>query len=180
MSATAANPPQENELAAALRTIAESLPTESQENAEQLMATFAEGGTVGSLYGVDGNRLEAVYSVAHTMYGNGKFADALTMFRFLTIMDYTEMRYWMGLGATQQMMGDYDAAVQAFAYATMLDMDDPKPQLQAGYCLLKMGQYEPARSALEGVLMADDLEPHMEVQAEALLNRIDHAELEDN
>lgn len=173
MSTATVTPEQENELAAAIRGITDALPAEAQTNAHELMDRMAEGATMGDLYGIDQDRLEAVYSVAHNMYGNGKFDDALTMFRFLTVMDYSETRFWMGLGATQQMMADYEGAVQSYAYATMLDIEDPRPQIQAGYCLMQMGQLEIAQTALEGVLLAEQLDPGLELQAEAMLNRIE-------
>jgi tetratricopeptide (TPR) repeat protein len=91
-------------------------------------------------------------------------------------MNYAENRFWMGLGATQQMLGRYEDAVEAFAFATFLDIDDPKPQLQAGYCLMQFGYYEEARSALEGVLLTDNLDPTAAIQAEALLARVEREE----
>ena len=166
------------ELTNSIRDFIDALPDDSRKTFDGLMEHFDEGGTLGDLYGVDEDKLEAVYSVAHTMYGNGRFGDALIMFRFLTLMDYSEKRFWMGLGATQQMTGHYQDAVQAYAYATMLDIDDPKPQVQAGYCLMQMDEFDAAQQALEGALLSENIDTAGRIQAQALLDRIEREELE--
>ena len=173
MSATAEYIEAQDELTESMEELIASLPEEAQENTNELFRILGDGGSFGDLYGIDEERLEAVYSVAHTLYGNGKFEDAATMFRFLCLMEHAEERYWMGLGATEQMLGNYEKALEAYAQATLLDIDDPRPQIQAGYCLIKLELFEGATQALEGALLAENIDYQTRIQAEAMLARIE-------
>ena len=164
------------DLEQAARDMMDAFPPELKEKTNEAMDTLAAGASFGDVYGIEPRKLEMVYSVARTFYANKKYDDALKMFRFLTLMDHTNQKFWMGYASTLQMMKDYQRAVEAYGYATILDIDNPKPQLQGGYCLIQLEKYEEATSALEGVLMTDDLDDKVRLQAEALLAKIERAE----
>ena len=160
------------------RDLLQVLPDEIQEKSTQAFDALQEGASFGDIYGIEPRKLEMVYSVAHTYYKNRKYEDALKMFRFLTLMDHTNQKFWMGFASTQQMQKEYEKAVEAFGYATLLDVENPKPQLQAGYCLLQMKKYDEARAALQGVLLIDDIDDKTKLQAEALMARVRRGETE--
>ena len=173
MAETAAQDFNIDELA---RTMSEVLPDDMREKTDATFDALQEGASFGDIYGIEPRKLEMVYSVAHTYYKNRKYEDALKMFRFLTLMDYSNQKYWIGFGSTNQMMKNFEKAVEAYGYATLLDIDNPKPQLQAGYCLLQLKKFEEARCALEGVLLNSDIDDKTRLQAEALLSRVRHGE----
>lgn len=160
----------------AARELMEAFPAELKEKSDVALTSIAEGASFGDIYGVEPRKLEMVYSVARTFYANRKYDDALTMFRFLTLMDHISQKYWIGYASTLQMMKQYEKAVDAYGFATILDIDNPKPQLQAGYCLIQLEKYEEAICALEGVLMTDELDDRTRIQAEALLRKIRRTE----
>ena len=160
----------------AARELMESFPADLREKSDIALSSLAEGASFGDIYGVEPRKLEMVYSVARTFYANRKYDDALTMFRFLTLMDHTNQKFWIGYGSTLQMMKNYEKAVEAYGFATILDIDNPKPQLQAGYCLIQLEKYEEAICALVGVLMTEDLDDRTRLQAEALLGKIRRTE----
>jgi len=142
-------------------------------NSEALLEHLSKGGCLSDMYGLSEDDLEAVYAMARSLYNNRKYDDALAMFRFLCHLEHTCSKYWMGMGATQQMLKDYDAALNAYGMATLYDIDDPRPQLQAGFCLIQLGHPEEAAAALEGALLSKNATPATDIQAKALLARLD-------
>lgn len=138
-----------------------------------LLEFLGGGGALAEAHGLNKKDLEVIYNMALTCYNNSKHEDARTLFKFLCMMDHASSRWWMGLGAANQMLKNYAEAVKAYGYCTLLDVENPKPQLQAGYCLMSMGNDEAAVQALEGALMVAGSDRRVKTQAEALLSAIE-------
>ena len=115
------------------------------EAAEKFATGFA---TMRELKGITKAEMEAVYSVGFNMYRTGRYDDAEKIFRFLVLFDHLEPKYWMGVGAIQQVRKDYQGAIASYGYASFLDLANPKPQLHAAECFLAMGDKVNAASAL--------------------------------
>ena len=110
---------------------------------------FAEGfATMRELKGITKAEMEAVYSVGFNMYRTGRYDDAEKIFRFLVLFDHLEPKYWLGVGAVQQVRKDYTGAIASYGYASFLDLSNPKPQLHAAECFLALGDKPNAASAL--------------------------------
>ena len=110
---------------------------------------FATGfATMRELKGITKAEMEAVYSVGFNMYRTGRYDDAEKIFRFLVLFDHLEPKYWMGVGAIQQVRKDYQGAIASYGYASFLNLKNPKPQLHAAECFLAMGDKVNAASAL--------------------------------
>jgi type III secretion system low calcium response chaperone LcrH/SycD len=110
---------------------------------------FATGfATMRELKGITKAEMEAVYSVGFNMYRTGRYDDAEKIFRFLVLFDHLEPKYWMGVGAIQQVRKDFQGAIASYGYASFLDLKNPKPQLHAAECFLAMGDKPNAASAL--------------------------------
>ena len=110
---------------------------------------FATGvATMRELKGITKAEMEAVYSVGFNMYRTGRYDDAEKIFRFLVLFDHLEPKYWMGVGAIQQVRKDYNGALASYGYASFLDLQNPKPQLHAAECFLALGDKPNAASAL--------------------------------
>ena len=110
---------------------------------------FATGfATMRELKGITKAEMEAVYSVGFNMYRTGRYDDAEKIFRFLVLFDHLEPKYWLGVGAVQQVRKDYEGAIASYGYASFLDLSNPKPQLHAAECFLAMGDKMNAASAL--------------------------------
>ena len=123
----------------------------NNDNAEMSKAAKAliQGeATLKQLKGVSNDELEAIYSLAFGYYRTGKYDDALKLFQFLVMFDHLNAKYWMGLGAVQQVLKDYSNAVLSYGYSSFLKLDNPKPQLHAAECFLAMGDKVKAASAL--------------------------------
>ena len=118
---------------------------------EGVKALIEKGATLKQLKGVTNAELEAVYSLAYGYYRTGKYDEALKLFQFLVLFDHLNQKYWMGLGAVQQVLKDYQGAVTSYGYSSFLKLDNPKPQLHAAECFLALGDRRNAASTLEAL-----------------------------
>ncbi|MBE6382631.1 MAG: CesD/SycD/LcrH family type III secretion system chaperone [Lentisphaerae bacterium] len=116
--------------------------------ADGVRALIDKGSTLKQLRGVTNAELEAVYSLAFGYYQTGKYEEALKLFQFLVLFDHLNKKYWMGLGAVQQVLKDFQNAVVSYGYCSFLDLKNPKPQLHAAECFLAMGDKRSAASAI--------------------------------
>ena len=119
--------------------------------ADGVKALMEKGATLKQLKGVTNDELEAVYTLAFGYYRTGKYDEALKLFQFLVLFDHLNAKYWMGLGAVQQALKDYQNAVMAYGYCSFLKLDNPKPQLHAAECFLAIGDKRNAASSLEAL-----------------------------
>ena len=121
----------------------------NEDQIKEAAQKFATGfATMRELKGITKAEMEAVYSVGFNMYRTGRYDDAEKIFRFLVLFDHLEPKYWMGVGAIQQVRKDYQGAIASYGYASFLDLQNPKPQLHAAECFLAMGDKVNAASAL--------------------------------
>tara|TARA_B100001248_G_scaffold241598_1_gene208388 strand:- start:61470 stop:61970 length:501 start_codon:yes stop_codon:yes gene_type:complete len=111
-----------------------------------------ESYTFREVQGISDESMDAIYSIAYSLYQNSKYEDAHKVFQFLCFYDHYEKRYWLGLAACRQMLKEYEGAVDAYGFAAFLDTDDPKIPLYAADCLLASGDKERAQHALESVV----------------------------
>jgi len=95
--------------------------------------------------------VENLYSFAHGFYSNGKYKEAVDVFRFLIALRVRSHRFWKGLGASLQMTGAYREAVDAYSWAALLDPNDndPAPHFHAAECLCSLNQTQRALQALK-------------------------------
>ena len=119
--------------------------------AETVKSLIKDGSTLKQLKGISNEELEAVYSLAFGYYRTGKYEEALKLFQFLVLFDHLNAKFWMGLGAVQQVLKDYQNAVVSYGYCSFLKLDNPKPQLHAAECFLAMGDKRNAASSLEAL-----------------------------
>jgi len=127
-----------------------------------------EGGTFQDLHGLSDKEMEAVYGIAYTLYESGKYEEALQVFQFLCFNNHYEKRYWVGLGATQQMRKAYEEALQAYAFAAVMDLDDPSIPLHAARCCMALERFKDAEKSLEAAsALAEDKAEHADTKARA-------------
>lgn len=116
--------------------------------AEGVKTLIEKRSTLKQMKGITNEELEAVYTLAFGYYRTGKFNEALKLFQFLVLFDHLNAKYWMGLGAVQQVLKDFQNAVVSYGYSSFLNLENPKPQLHAAECFLAMGDKRSAASAL--------------------------------
>ena len=122
---------------------------DSAEVEDMLFKFFGKGGAFKDLKNMSDDAMEAIYSVAYNLYQGGKYEEANKVFQFLCFYDHFNRKYFLGLGACQQMQKQYDNAIEIFSFATILDSDDPRPMMYIGDCHLAKGDKDKARAAYE-------------------------------
>lgn len=93
---------------------------------------------------------KVLYSQAYHFYNAGLYTKAKDCFRVLAAIQPLNYNYWYGLGASCQMLKDFDSAVQAYSLGALADKDeqDPYPHLHAAECLMALKKFERAEKAL--------------------------------
>ena len=119
--------------------------------ADSIKSLVRDNATLKQLKGISNEELEAIYSLAFGYYNTGRFEEALKLFQFLVLFDHLNKKYWLGLGAVQQVMKDYTNAIASYGYCSFLDLTNPKPQLHVAECFLALGDKKNAASSLEAL-----------------------------
>ncbi|MGE6332983.1 SycD/LcrH family type III secretion system chaperone [Stenotrophomonas sp. NPDC077659] len=129
-------------------------PGADQDTAEQtrlIIEGLRNGATLKDLKGISDDMLEGVYALAYDFFRNGQLDDAEHFFRFLSLYDFYNADYAMGLAAVLQMKKQYDKAISHYALAQMLDTRSDTPLFHMAQCHLALGKLRLARECFEGV-----------------------------
>lgn len=95
--------------------------------------------------------LKGIYATAYCFYQNGKYREASRFFRFLSIADANDPRHWIGLGATQQMLKEYEKAIESYTFAAILDEKNPYVYFHTADCLFALGKIDLGLKCLDSV-----------------------------
>ena len=89
-----------------------------------------------------------LHSLAVTRYEQGQFSKSKGLFRLLTLLTPGDARFWIGLGASLMLDGEYEEAIDAYTMASIYDEQDPRPLAYIGQCYYHQGATEPAEASL--------------------------------
>ncbi|HCG7390802.1 SycD/LcrH family type III secretion system chaperone VcrH [Vibrio parahaemolyticus] len=118
----------------------------SQMQAEELLSFLEEGGTLKMLHDVSADTIEHIYAVGYNFFQSGKIEQAAKVFQLLSMLDHYQARFFIGLGAARQELGEYLQAIDAYSYAALVDINDPRPPFHSAECHLKLEQLTEAES----------------------------------
>ncbi|EGQ7825302.1 SycD/LcrH family type III secretion system chaperone VcrH [Vibrio parahaemolyticus] len=118
----------------------------SQMQAEELLSFLEEGGTLKMLHDVPADTIEHIYAVGYNFFQSGKIEQAAKVFQLLSMLDHYQARFFIGLGAARQELGEYLQAIDAYSYAALVDINDPRPPFHSAECHLKLEQLTEAES----------------------------------
>ncbi|EHR7161981.1 SycD/LcrH family type III secretion system chaperone VcrH [Vibrio parahaemolyticus] len=118
----------------------------SQMQAEELLSFLEEGGTLKMLHDVSADTIEHIYAVGYNFFQSGKIEQAAKVFQLLSMLDHYQERFFIGLGAARQELGEYLQAIDAYSYAALVDINDPRPPFHSAECHLKLEQLTEAES----------------------------------
>lgn len=93
--------------------------------------------------------MEICYQEAYNFYQADNYLEACEIFRTLATLNPFEEKYWMGLGASLQLLENYPGALRSYAVHLLLDSNNPYPHFYAYQCLKAMGEEEEAKKALK-------------------------------
>lgn len=92
-----------------------------------------------------------LYCCAYHFYENGKYSEGVDFFKLLTQMDSENTANWIGLGACQQMLKNYNEALLAYSTALILDQTNPNVYLHAANCCFALKYLAEGFEALDVV-----------------------------
>ena len=104
--------------------------------------------TLQEAYGVEERAMEEAYAKAYSLYERSDFGEAAVIFRWLVVLNPFVYKFWMGLGASWQMLEMLEKALHAYAMAALLDCEHPHPHFYAYRCYTKLGNEKDATKAL--------------------------------
>ncbi|NGX60903.1 MAG: Chaperone protein IpgC [Chlamydiae bacterium] len=111
--------------------------------------------------GVSEESLEEMYALAYGYYNQGKFEEAVSLFKFLSIASPDTYRYVLGMAASFHQLKSYKEAATGFYLALNLE-----PNPFAGYYLLdaflKQDLFDEAREFIDLLLELCEEQPGYE------------------
>lgn len=135
------------------------------------------GATLKDVHGISQDMMEGLYAHAYDFYNKGRLDEAEVFFRFLSIYDFYNPDYIMGLAAVCQLKKQYQKASDLYAVAFALSKNDYRPLFFTGQCQLFMRKVAKARQCFELVCeqSSDEL---LLAKSQAYLNSLQNAEAE--
>jgi type III secretion system low calcium response chaperone LcrH/SycD len=88
--------------------------------------------------------MENFYKLASSLYDDGEYEKAKPIFGLLCLLDYTDYRFSMGVGACMQCLKRYEEAILSYIHSVLLNSDDPKAAFHGGECCLAVGNTQQA------------------------------------
>ena len=140
---------------------------------EWLKKQFAAGKTAQQVLGFTDQAMTKFYRAAYHLFEHRRHLDAANAFLFLVTLNPHNHDYWLGLGMSTQMCGDYEAAIDAYEMAAMTDIESPIPYFYLAKCLFAVHDRESALQALDLALeYADDKDEFAELRQQAKTARL--------
>lgn len=100
-------------------------------------------------FNISDEKIEAIYANAYRLYNSGKYEEAGYLFRLLMLVEPTESKHAIGLGACLHLLKEYENAAQTYILAGIMDPENPVPHYHASDCYLQM------RDKASAILMLD-------------------------
>jgi type III secretion system low calcium response chaperone LcrH/SycD len=164
-----------NPLGMNVEFLTEVFGAEHLESVLDLADLLSKGATLKSIKGITDEQMEMLYAHAYQLYQTGCYEKASGIFRMLVMHDHWESKYFLGLGATLQMLKLYEKAAEVYSYCFLLDRKNPVAPFQAGKCYMALNDCEKAKSAFLSVDLFCSDDPQFQVyrtQAVALRERL--------
>jgi type III secretion system low calcium response chaperone LcrH/SycD len=141
---------------------------EKLKDREWLKKQFAAGKTAQDILGFSDQTMAKFYHAAYRLFEHRHHLDAANAFLFLVTLNPHNHDYWLGLGMSTQLCGDYEAAIDAYEMAAITDIESPVPYFYLAKCLFAIHDRESALQALDLALeYADDRAEYVELKQQA-------------
>lgn len=141
---------------------------EKLKDKELLKRELARGKTPQEILGFKEETMAKFYRAAYRLFEHKKYIDAANAFLFLVTLNTHNHDYWLGLGMSTQLCGEYEAAIDAYEMAAVTDVDSPVPYFYLAKCLFAIHDRESALQALDLALeYAEDKEQYHDLVQQA-------------
>lgn len=92
--------------------------------------------------------MKSIVVIAIAKFAEEKYADCLSLFTLLTILNPAYSEYWIRLGLAAQKSGNFDLALRAYAATLMLDPNLIEARLFAAECHVERNDLDKAKTEL--------------------------------
>jgi type III secretion system low calcium response chaperone LcrH/SycD len=106
---------------------------------ELLSKMTLEGQTARQAMGIDDNAMEYMYGEARSLYNNGLYEKARSVFEVLAMID-PKHPFVMGIASCLHMQKKYKEAVYTYIQASFIDNDSPLPFYYMADCFEQLGK----------------------------------------
>lgn len=141
-------------------------------NKKWLKKELESGKAAQELMGFSDLVMAKFYAAAYQLFEHENYKDAANAFLFLVTLNSNTEDYWLGLGMSTQMMGDYEAAIDAYEMAAICKLESPVPYFYLAKCLFAVHDRESSLKALDLAIeyAGDDFE-FIELKNQAIFAR---------
>lgn len=141
---------------------------EKLNNQDLLKKELASGKTPQEILGFKEEAMAKFYQAAYQLFEHKRYVDAANAFLFLVTLNTYNHDYWLGLGMSAQLCGDYESAIDAYEMAAVTDVESPVPYFYLAKCLFAIHDRESALQALDLALeYADGQDQFLELMEQA-------------
>lgn len=116
---------------------------------KKLRKELAAGKTAQEIMGFSDEMMAKFYRAAYRLFENRRYSDAANAFLFLVTLNPYQHDYWLGLGMSTQLSGDYELAIDSYEMAAVCRLDSPVPYFYLAKCLFSMHDRDSALQALD-------------------------------
>ena len=95
--------------------------------------------TLQAAFEISDVEMESIYREGYKHYQSQAYELAVEFFRSLVIFDPFALKYWLSLGATQQLLKQFEKALHSYAVAASLAHENPYPHFHAFECYQALG-----------------------------------------
>lgn len=104
-------------------------------------------------------QVEVIYSVGHAFFVQGKFENALNVFKMLMLYRPFDARNMEAYATTLKRLGRFEEAIPIYAAALFFgDLSDPMPSVHIAECLAAIGRADDSMNMLRPILELANLD----------------------
>jgi type III secretion system low calcium response chaperone LcrH/SycD len=107
-------------------------------------------------------QIEVIYSIAHSLFMQGKIENACGIFQVLLIYRPLDARILVAFGICCKRLGRFDGAIPAFTGALVADPSNLSSAVHLAECLAALGRKEETMTILEPLLKISQLDDSYE------------------
>lgn len=125
---------------------------------------------------VDDKNMASLYSYGYSLYNQGLYKDALTMFKILILLDDSRAEFIQCLAACYHRLKDYNTAAGMYIIYHQLEPEDPLALFYAYDCFINLNEREGAAGSLAVVVkMTENNEKYKSLhdKAQLLLDKLE-------
>ncbi len=112
----------------------------------------SEGRTFQEILEYTQEKMDKFYEIARNLFAVEEYEKASDAFIFLTTLNPYMHSYWLGLGMTEQLKGDYQGALLAYSMAILTELDSPLPHYHSASCYIALNDKASAMNSLKAAL----------------------------